>query len=196
MPQQDGGGTSSHDATSGPGDDGGGQAAEADAPSSSAPGAGDATTGSSPDAAAGESGPWTDAGPVDDASAGSDDSSSSGTISCGNATCTLPAEFCCVTTSQGTQSQTCATDPASCKGQGDSPVQCTSSTQCPQGQVCCGSNANNFYSDVSCQPAPCGGTTGGVEHVQFCDPQSPGDCPPDAPRCQQSMVLGGFFVCQ
>jgi hypothetical protein len=62
--------------------------------------------------------------------------------------------------------------------------------------VCCGSNANNFYSDVSCQPTPCGGTTGGVEQVQFCDPGMPGDCPPGAPHCQQSMILNGFFVCQ
>jgi hypothetical protein len=194
-------GTSDHDAASGTGDDGGqGQlpdaTAGADAPASSPPIAGDSAAGSSPEAAVGEAGAWTDAGPGDDSSAGGDDSSSAGTIPCGNAVCTLPAEFCCVTANQGTQMQACDMNQAGCMGQGGSPVRCTSSTQCPMGQVCCGSNANNFYSDVSCQPAPCSGSSGGVERVQFCDPQSPGDCPSDAPRCQQSTVLGGFFVCQ
>jgi hypothetical protein len=196
MPADDA--ASSDDAATSAGD-GGGNAPDAalgaDAPVGPPP-ASDAA-GSAPDVTVADSGSFVDAGAPADASAGGDDSGPAGTMSCGNATCTLPAEFCCVTFApRGGQMQACATDPASCMGQGGSPVQCTSSTQCVGGQVCCGSNNNSFYSDVSCQPAPCVVPPHGVEQVQFCDPQAPGDCPPNAPQCQQSMVLNGFFVCQ
>jgi hypothetical protein len=117
------------------------------------------------------------------------------TVSCGNATCMAPAEFCCVTFNQGGQQEACATDPGSCMGQGGSAVECTTSAQCGAGQFCCGTKPNsNSYSDVSCQASPCG--SGGADQIQFCDPQGPNDCPPGAPRCQQSTILNGFFICQ
>jgi hypothetical protein len=185
-----------------------------------APGEADATSagddgGAAPDASVGDDAPIGPPQPVDaggsppdtgtgvpvDAGAAQDsgtvatDSGPPAVISCGNTTCPLPAEFCCVTFDQSGQQEACASDPGSCTGQGGSAVECTSSSQCPAGQICCGTKPNsNSYSDVSCQAAPCG--SGSVEQIQFCDPQGPNDCPPDAPQCQQSTILNGFFICQ
>jgi hypothetical protein len=75
-------------------------------------------------------------------------------------------------------------------------LECTSSSQCPNGQVCCGIN-NNGYTTISCQAVMCSGNlTGGGHYVQFCDPNVPNDCPSSAPNCQMSTRLNGVYVCQ
>jgi hypothetical protein len=110
------------------------------------------------------------------------------TVHCGQSTCTTP-EFCCVM--NGGQLQACSTSLNDCSNQGGTTVLCTTSTQCADGQVCCGQRPNsNVYQDVSCQPS-CGGNN---NDRQFCDPNAPNDCP-QGTKCQKSQVLSDYFVC-
>jgi hypothetical protein len=118
-----------------------------------------------------------------------------GTVFCGNDTCTTPQQYCCVTgAGQGsTPSYSCKMGQASCgstAGPG-TPVHCDKTADCPSGDVCCGSDYNGYYADVSCQTS-CTGT--GFTPVQFCD-SSGSDCP-QGMTCQMSGVLTGYWVCR
>ncbi|HEY8039812.1 MAG TPA: hypothetical protein VIF15_08475 [Polyangiaceae bacterium] len=119
------------------------------------------------------------------------------TIFCPPSPCAPPA-FCCVTgAGQGNPPKyACETSPASCNGNGGpgTTVHCDRTADCAPGDVCCGSDYNGFYSDVSCRPQQqCGGNGQGFQQVQFCDPHV-GDCP-QGTTCQPSQVLPGYSVC-
>jgi hypothetical protein len=77
-------------------------------------------------------------------------------------------------------------------------IPCDDKTDCPGGQVCCGSfDQNTGYKSVSCQsscgPGPIPGTTG----VRLCDPSNPIDeCASIGASCQASGSLHGYYVCK
>lgn len=109
------------------------------------------------------------------------------------ATCD-PGQDCCVSTSgTGNQTDTCQTPGTHCNG---AVVSCSSSSQCPNGEVCCGTETTNggtpMYVQVSCATACV--SQGGQTKVTFCDPQKP-QCP-NGLQCAQSSVLQGFYVCR
>jgi hypothetical protein len=111
-------------------------------------------------------------------------------IDCGGTTmCSGPAQTCCVSGAPGAQDDTCVADANSCNGPLTTPVSCSSSSQCPAGEICCGREPNGTYTDVSCR-STCDGTT---EFV-FCDPNVPNDCPPGM-MCGPSTLLDGFNRC-
>lgn len=130
----------------------------------------------------------TDAAAATDAAG--DNSSTGVAIPCGNARCSVQGEFCCVSAG-GVQS--CSANMDGCLGQNGTPVSCTTSSQCPTGQVCCGEQHNSYYAEVSCQ-LDCNSSSNGISQVQFCDPNAP-DCPPND-SCQASVYLIGFSVCE
>ncbi len=137
---------------------------------------------------------------MDSSAAGPDGSSASGSISCGSAMCTQPGQVCCVTFNGqgggGAQDEACSASATDCTSMMGTALECTSSSQCPQGQVCCGIN-DNGYTTVSCQAITCSGNLmGGGHYVQFCDPNVPNDCPSSAPSCQMSTRLSAVYVCQ
>jgi hypothetical protein len=113
------------------------------------------------------------------------------TIPCGMAaTCSVPAQFCCVSVGpQGSQTDTCVSGTNDCNGQMETPIECTSSAQCPGGQVCCGRVNNGVYGQVSCRMS-----CSAAGEYQFCDPAMPGDCPPTM-ACMPSTILDGFSRC-
>ncbi len=119
-----------------------------------------------------------------------DDSGQGEGIACGNARCSSPGEFCCASPS-GVQS--CSANANDCLGQGNTPVSCSTSSQCPAGQLCCGEQHSGYYADVSCQ-LECNSSNNGVSQVQFCDTSAP-DCPANT-SCQASVYLIGFSVCE
>jgi len=135
-----------------------------------------------------QDGPVEDALPTPDSFA-ADAPPPSYSIACGpTTTCTAPAEFCCYA---GITSETCETDTTDCSGAADTPITCTSSTQCAQGQVCCGHVVADTTgtTHVSCE-ATCTGTNDYV----FCDPSVASDCP-GGEACIASTRLIGFFRC-
>lgn len=119
-----------------------------------------------------------------------DDSGDGEGIACGNARCSAPGEFCCVSPS-GVQS--CSANANDCLGQGNTPVCCSTSSQCPAPQLCCGEQHSGYYADVSCQ-LECNGSNNGVSQIQFCAASTP-DCPANT-SCQASVYLIGFSVCE
>jgi hypothetical protein len=113
-------------------------------------------------------------------------------IACGSATCQMPSEFCCAFNAPRTTADICSSSLGDCSMQGGTAVTCTSTTQCPSGQVCCATtNSMNIYSDVSCRTT-CPTTSGNAR--QFCDPNITSDCP-SAAECDPSTLLVGFHVC-
>ena len=117
-------------------------------------------------------------------------------VSCSTGvSCKTPSQFCCAFIAPQSNPDTCSTSLSDCSNQGGTTVRCTSSTQCPSGEVCCASTTTTslYYSDVSCRPTCDPTTTQGNNH-QFCDPSVPTDCPSIA-RCEASTVLNGFYAC-
>ena len=120
----------------------------------------------------------------------------SGPLSCGNQnTCNTPSQICCVTFAGFAQNyrnmEACLASGTDCANEGGTPVYCTSSSQCPGGQVCCGKNANMSvsYTEVSCQPS-CNAHNDRV----FCDPTLPNECP-GSTHCGMSTLLTAFYAC-
>jgi hypothetical protein len=111
-------------------------------------------------------------------------------VPCGTTTvCEAPAQFCCVSGPQGSQTDTCVSGTNDCNGQTDTPVSCTSSSQCPRGEICCGRVTNGVYGAISCRM-----TCGAAGEYQFCDPTVMSDCPPMT-ACMPSTILDGFNRC-
>jgi len=107
----------------------------------------------------------------------------------GTTTCTIPAQLCCVS-GFGPQSDSCVPSASGCNAPMSTPVSCTSSAQCPAGEICCGRQPNGAYTDVTCR-ATC---DNGNSEVVFCDPTVPNDCP-QGTTCGPSQVLDGFNRC-
>lgn len=122
-------------------------------------------------------------------------------ISCpqmGQANRCMSGETCCLTTTTTlagtTQNTTCQT--STCSG---TPLTCSSQANCPQGQVCCGTEtdpsafARASYQDVSCAATCTSGPLDVPTRVQFCDP---GDTCPAGTTCQTSTVIQDYTVCR
>jgi hypothetical protein len=131
-------------------------------------------------------GPTGDAAPLD----GSDvDGQPPGySVACGTTTtCEAPGQFCCLSGLPGNPTYACDGDSTSCGGLGDAKVYCTSTTQCPGSQVCCGHVLPPAV--VTCQPT----CTAANDYV-FCDPTVPSDCPPGH-KCVASTRIVGYNRC-
>jgi hypothetical protein len=118
-------------------------------------------------------------------------------IACGMmTTCTAPAQFCCASGPTGMQTQTCVATLGDCGGNQDTPVYCTSSTQCAAGEVCCGNLNSAVYGAISCQSddGGAGGPCSAANAYVFCDPSVPSDCP-QGMSCTLSTRLDGFYRC-
>ncbi len=116
-------------------------------------------------------------------------------ISCGSATCSGPSQVCCA--SRDSLNQTTHLD---CIGAGDSctctgigcmhaKISCSGPTDCPTGQVCCGTINGTSYSSVSCASS-----CTGYNKVEICDPGDGIACPNNA-QCRQSQILTGYHYC-
>ncbi len=118
-------------------------------------------------------------------------------VPCGAATtCTAPAEFCCVSGNSGAQTHACQTDLTQCGASTQTPVVCTSSTQCSPDEVCCGQINGVTYGEISCQSSDAGAPPcTGPNEYQFCDPSvMPSECP-DGMDCTLSTRLDGYYRC-
>lgn len=107
-------------------------------------------------------------------------------------------ETCCVTTSSsfGTTTQTNTCQASTCTG--GTPLGCAMQSDCPQSQVCCGTESINpltfatTYTNVVCATS-CASTIG-TTRVQFCELNV--DSCPSGTKCQTSTVLTGYTVCR
>jgi hypothetical protein len=81
---------------------------------------------------------------------------------------------------------------------GGTSIMCDDRSDCPSGQVCCGTFDQQLgYRSVQCQascgPSPIPNTT----TVRFCDGKAPTDeCASIGKTCTPSMSLFGYHVCQ
>jgi hypothetical protein len=109
-------------------------------------------------------------------------------VPCGtSAACEAPGQFCCLSGLPSNPAYACVSDSTSCLGLEDAKVSCTSSTQCPGGQVCCGHVLPPAV--VSCQS-----TCNAANDYLFCDPSAPTDCPPGH-KCVPSTRIVGYDRC-
>jgi hypothetical protein len=102
-------------------------------------------------------------------------------IKCGKTTCSA-GQACCLTSQGGS----CASGSGACQG---TSLKCTSSDQCGNGQICCGTQNNGVYKEFACSDK-CDGDA----QYEMCDNNNPnciggGDC-------QASSKLPGYYVCQ
>ena len=160
---------------------------------SSSSGGTHADSGTTIDASTIDSSPLPEASPVETGPA-------PGTFSCppGGTACGAPEVCCATNTGQGnTPVYRCqaTTKPCGSTASAGTPISCSSSADCHNGELCCGDNQNGFYTDVVCQ-ATCQGPdpSGQGQYVQFCD-LAAADCVGGA-ACVPSQVLQGFDVCQ
>jgi hypothetical protein len=109
-------------------------------------------------------------------------------VSCGTgATCDAPGQYCCLSGLPGNPTYACESDPTTCGGLQDAQVHCSSSAQCPGGQVCCGHVLPPAV--VMCQA-----TCNAANDYVFCDPSAPTDCP-QGHKCVQSTRIVGYDRC-
>jgi hypothetical protein len=130
-------------------------------------------------------GPTRDAAPLDGSEVGPPPSYS---VACGTTTtCEAPGQFCCLSGLPAAPTYACDSDSTSCGGVADAKIYCSSSTQCPGGQVCCGHVLAPAV--VTCQP-----TCSAANDYIFCDPSAPGDCP-QGHKCIASTRIVGYDRC-
>jgi hypothetical protein len=130
--------------------------------------------------------PTRDAAPLDSSEV--DGPPPSYSITCGTmTTCDAPGQFCCLSGLPATPTYACDGDSTSCGGIADAKIYCTSSTQCPGGQVCCGHVLPPAV--VTCQP-----TCAAANDYVFCDPSAPSDCP-QGHKCIASTRIVGYDRC-
>jgi hypothetical protein len=79
---------------------------------------------------------------------------------------------------------------------GKTTIACDDRTDCPAGQVCCGTlEDNSGYTSVSC--ATTCNSIPGLRAVRFCDPSAALDeCAALGKYCGPSQSLPGFNVCR
>jgi len=146
--------------------------------------------------------PQDSSGPIDaggDADVAADSSDDGGgnqpSVLCpmnGQAATCSPGQLCCVSGDpMGMQSDICmSASTGVCQG---TPVSCAATSDCLQGQVCCGTEVGAGmtvrYQQVTCQQ-----DCSGMADVEFCNPMA-NDCPSGTPNCVASMLLDGFSVC-
>ena len=163
-------------------------------PSSSSGSSGTSSSSSSSSSGGSSSGNVDDAG-VDAPPPPKDE----GTIRCGvgpNATsCTAGTQICCGQwAGRGNLKYSC--EPAgllACVA--GTTIACDDMTDCPSGQVCCGTQDNSRYTKVECK-TKCTSFPG-TRAVRFCDPDAAVDeCAADGAYCGPSQTLPGYFVCR
>ena len=86
-----------------------------------------------------------------------------------------------------------------CANNAGVPITCDDSAQCTGSDICCGTESSTSgtteYTHVRCE-ATCNYTTD-QSVKRFCDPNAtPDECAADGYKCQASMLLPGFYVCQ
>jgi hypothetical protein len=112
-----------------------------------------------------------------------------GSLSCGNATCAIPAEVCCLTPTSGGVAYGCETGkcaiPDAGLTQGDDggakqadinvvTLGCSAQANCAAGSVCCATRSDATGTVSSCQVGTsCGNGNGGRDGIQLCDPAAP-----------------------
>ena len=116
----------------------------------------------------------------------------------GGSACSAPEVCCATNTGQGlVPKYNCqaTSKPCGSTASAGTPISCSASADCHNGEVCCGDNQNGFYTEVTCSQT-CQGPdpSGQGQYIQFCDP-AVGDCQGGA-ACVASQVLSGFNVCQ
>jgi hypothetical protein len=109
------------------------------------------------------------------------------------ATCE-PGDYCCVVGNamQGNQTDNCQTGGSSCAG---TPVRCASPADCPNGQICCGTE-QTVDNVVSYIQVVCADTCSLTTQRIFCDQSGINTCPVTAPTCALSTLMPGYNVCQ
>lgn len=189
---------------------GGGEDAAPEAASSSS-GGGTSSGGSSSGAGSSSGGTHADSGTVIDSSTVDEGSPvpeaspaetgpAPGTFSCppGGTACSAPEVCCATNTGQGnTPVYKCqaSTKPCGSTASAGTPISCSSSADCHNGELCCGDDqSGGFYTQVVCQATCVGNNPNGGQYIQFCDPGAT-DCAGGA-ACIASQVLQGFDVCQ
>ncbi len=110
------------------------------------------------------------------------DGGTTGTIQCGQSTCSASTDVCCVTFNGQSTSETC-TPPNQCQG---AQFDCSGAASCPPGEVCCGSFSQQKQG-ASCAPA----CQGGFQNPQIC--QTSAECP-NGLTCKPTPL--GFDVCR
>lgn len=108
--------------------------------------------------------------------------------------CTAGSEICCGSwKSDGKFSYSCEPNGfLACAG--GTTIACDDSSDCPSGQVCCGTLSNNRYTSVECK-ATCNNSIGG-RAVRFCNPKAAVDeCAALGKTCTASQSLPGYNVC-
>ncbi len=106
-------------------------------------------------------------------------------LSCGNTSCAIPAEVCCVTPTSaglayGCETGTCAIPDAG-RGTGNGgngnqggdvnlvTLSCSDQANCPTGTVCCATQSDSKGTVAACQM----GTVCSKDGIQLCDPAAP-----------------------
>ncbi|HVR63101.1 MAG TPA: hypothetical protein VMU50_14460 [Polyangia bacterium] len=153
------------------------------------PGAAGATGGSGPGASAGGDGAPGGSGPGGGGPGGSSPGGgqggsgpSTGGVPCGQTTCQVGAQTCCIQAAGGRRAETCIASGATCDG-GPS-VGCVGG-DCGQGRVCCFSLLTVATSCTAAQQCATGLST------ILCGSDS--DCPETRGHCCQG---GGFSICR
>ena len=152
-------------------------------------------SGSSSSGSSGSSGTSSSGGPKD---AGNDPPPPPpSTIRCGGAkSCTAGAEICCRSWfGQGPPTYACEPAGFVACAAGTS-IACDDETDCPNGQVCCGTlEQNSGYTSVACKNS-CNSLPG-LRSVRFCDPKAAVDeCVAAGMFCGPSQSLPGYYVCR
>ncbi len=101
-------------------------------------------------------------GAADSAADASSDAGGATTLVCGNQSCSLPSESCCVNLTGPTL--TCTGGDGSTCAQGNVALKCAKALDCPNNDVCC--------LDATVDPAlgACSATCTGADHITLCDP--------------------------
>jgi hypothetical protein len=180
-----------------PNDDGSSGAAGSSGSSGTSSSGGESSSGTSGSTSGG-----TSSGGTKDAGADTSTPPGGGSVACpatgpgAKTSCTPGTEICCgPTTGWGDPKFRCeAASLLACAA--GMKIACDDSTDCPTGQVCCGSLRNNGgYTSVECKKT-CENMPG-LRAVRFCDPKAAVDeCDALGQHCEPSQSLAGYHVCR
>ena len=119
-----------------------------------------------------------------------------GTSAPGATACSAGAEVCCGTWTKPNKVQFACepAGPLACAG--GRTIACDDRTDCPAGQVCCGTlEEYSGYTSVQCKTTCT--SPPGTRAVRFCDPDAPIDeCAQLGKYCGPSQSLPGYNVCR
>lgn len=118
---------------------------------------------------------------LDGNNAGDGNNSLISTLACGNQTCALPSETCCIDIAPNPNVFKCTGgDAGGACGAGLVELQCKSAADCAGSNVCC------LDATVDPAKATCQASCGGVDHVMLCDPNGSAQ----ANRCGDAGACG------